>query len=199
MDVGLRSFRLYQSRFFIDPQTGILIGSDRENQEVGDQLVLNNFFAIRKGLIGSANIALVGDNSYFGLTAPVSGYRYRLSVERSYGIDDFTAVLGDYRKYHRAGRFTLAARGLGFFRFDQDVSSVIPLFVGQQGFVRGYDFVFDRAQNGEGLNTNDLLGSKLALASFEIRTPFTGPKQLALIGSKAVSYTHLTLPTIYSV
>ena len=186
VDVGLRSFRQDQSRFFIDPQTGILIGSDRENQEVGDQLVLNNFFAIRKGLIGSANIALVGDNSYFGLTAPVSGYRYRLSVERSYGIDDFTAVLGDYRKYHRAGRFTLAARGLGFFRFDQDVSSVIPLFVGQQGFVRGYDFVFDRAQNGEGLNTNDLLGSKLALASFEIRTPFTGPKQLALIGSKVL-------------
>ena len=117
-----------------------------------------------------------------------------MSVERSYGVDDFTAVLGDFRKYHRAGRFTFAARGLGYLRFDHDVSSVFPLFVGQQGFVRGYNFAFGSNENniGEGLTANELLGSKLALTSFEIRTPFTGPKQLALIGSN-VLFTDLSL------
>ncbi len=202
VDVGLRSFRQDQLSTFFEAietapgefQRGFILGSDRQSQEVGDELALNNFFTLRNGLIGSANIALVGDNSYFGLTSPVDGYRYRLSVERSYGVDDFTAVLGDFRKYHRAGRFTFAARGLGYLRFDHDVSSVFPLFVGQQGFVRGYNFAFGSNENniGEGLTANELLGSKLALTSFEIRTPFTGPKQLALIGSN-VLFTDLSL------
>jgi len=201
-DVGLRSFRQDQlSTIFEAIETspgiserGFLLGSDRENQEVGDQLIINNFFAIQKGLIGSANVALVGDNSYFGLTSPVDGYRYRLSVERSYGVDNFTAVLADFRKYHRAKPVTFAVRGLSYLRFDQDVSSVFPLFIGQQGFVRGYDFVFNGNPDniGEGLTPDRLLGSKLALTSFEIRTPFTGPKQLALIGSN-VLFTDLSL------
>ena len=37
------------------------------------------------------------------------------------------------------------------------------------------------AQNGQ--NFNQLVGSKVGVANFEIRIPFTGPKQLALIKS----------------
>jgi len=62
------------------------------------------------------------------------------------------------------------------------------------GFVRGYDFVFGTNPNniGDGLSADQLIGSKVAMASFEVRTPFTGPKQLALIGSN-VLFTDLSL------
>ncbi|MCB0679604.1 MAG: BamA/TamA family outer membrane protein, partial [Saprospiraceae bacterium] len=38
-------------------------------------------------------------------------------------------------------------------------------------------------QNGK--STDILSGSKILVGNFEVRVPFTGPKQLALIGSKA--------------
>ena len=62
------------------------------------------------------------------------------------------------------------------------------------GFVRGYDFLFsNNPDNVVGnISFDQLLGSKAGLASFEIRAPFTGPKQLALIGSN-VLFTDLSL------
>jgi len=103
VNFGVRYFRQDQTRLFYEAipvapgevGRGFLLGSEREKQEVGDRLQVNRFGFIDKGLIGTANIGLVGDNSYFGLTAPLAGYRYRLSVERSFGINDFTGILGE--------------------------------------------------------------------------------------------------------
>ena len=194
IDIGHRGFRWDVLRNFYTEDGIFFLGQERENLDVGDEIRFNEFYTLQKGLIGSANIALVGDNSYFGLTAPINGYRYRLSVERNYGINDFFGVLADYRKYIWAKPFTIAFRGMGYARFEQDVNSVYPIFIGQMGFVRGYDFAFGSNFSGIGgeLATEQLFGSKMGLASFEIRTPFTGPKQLALIGSN-VLFTDLAL------
>ena len=201
VDVGFRYFRQDQSSFFYEAvpvqdglARGFFLGSDRERQEVGDVLPIPGLGFLERGLVGAANIGLVGDNSYFGLTSPLAGYRYRLSVERNYGTNNFTGLLADYRHYHRLKPVTLAFRGLGFLRYDHSDNSIFPTYIGQMGFVRGYDFVFGSNVNniGGGLQPEQLIGSKLALASFEIRTPFTGPKQLALIGSN-VLFTDLSL------
>jgi len=192
--IGNRSFRLDQTKNFFTEDGIVFLGRERERLEVGDEITFNQFFTLQKGLIGSVNIGLVGDNSHFGLTSPLYGQRYRLSIEKSYGVNDYIGVLADYRKYIWAKPFSLAFRALGSARFEEDVNSIFPTFIGQMGFVRGYDFAFGNNPSniGNGLRSEQLFGSKVALTSFEIRTPFTGPKQLALIGSK-VLFTDLAL------
>ena len=196
-DFGRRSFRydiqkaVYEA-FQVAPGQfvpGRFIGTlPDENVDVGDELVFNQFYTLQKGMIGGANIALVGDNSFFGLTSPLNGYRYRLSLEKSFGINDFYGVLGDYRKYVWMKPISIAFRALGYMRFDQDVNSIYPVYIGQMGFVRGYDF-YDVPNN---IFLEQLLGSKVGMASFEIRLPFTGPRQLSAIPSNTL-FTDLAL------
>jgi len=162
--------------------TGRFLGQQRERVDTGDEILINQFITIKNGTIGSANIALVGDNSYFRLTGPVAGQRFRLSVERSFGIYNFTGLLADYRKYLRFGRFTFAARGLSYLRFEEEVNSVFPLFVGNMGFVRGFE-IFDINPERQ---LEQFFGSKMGLVSLELRVPFTGPKQLSLIKSNVL-------------
>ncbi len=195
-DIGHRGFRWDETKFYSQAipigngnfARGGFFGEERNKLETGDEIQFNQFYTLTKGLVGTANIALVGDNSYFGLTSPLYGDRFRLSVEKSYGVDDYVGFLGDYRKYFWMKPFSFAIRGLGYVRYEQEVNSVYPLYIGQMGFVRGYDF-FDA---GEDLYLEQLLGSKMGLISAEIRMPFTGPKQLALIGSN-VLFTDLAL------
>jgi len=201
-NIGFRNFRQDQTQVFYEAipigngqfTRGFLLGSDRERQEIGDEIAFNQFYTLREGLIGTANIALVGDNSHFGLTAPLDGYRYRVSLERSYGTESFYGILADFRKYYRLNPVTFAIRGMGYARFEETLNSVYPIFIGQMGFVRGYDFAFGANQNevGGDLQLSQLFGSKVGLTSFEVRLPFTGPKQLSLIGSKAL-FTDLAL------
>lgn len=160
------------------------IGSDREKVETGDEIRFNQYYTVTQGFGAVTNVALVGDNSYFGLTAPLAGYRFRLSAERSFGINDFTGVLVDGRYYHRMSPFTLAFRGTTYSRFEGETNSLYPFYIGDMGFVRGYGSAFNSGFIQElGLDFGQLIGSKIALGSVELRLPFTGPKQLALIGS----------------
>lgn len=192
--IGNQSFRLDARRNIFDPNTGFLFGQENEKIETADAIPINQFFTIEKGLTGGVNFALVGDNSHFGLTSPLYGERFRISAERNFGLNNFTSFLADYRRYVWAKPFSFALRGFGLVRFEEDVSSVFPLYVGQMGFVRGYDFLFNNNSRGEfgDIGINQLLGSKMLMTSFEIRRPFTGPKQIALIGSK-VLFTDLAL------
>ena len=186
-DFGHRGFRWDVTKNYYTEDGFFYLGQEREKLDIGDEIVFNQFYTLQKGMLGSANIGLVGDNSYFGLTSPLYGQRFRLSLERSFGINDFYGVIADYRKYFWVKPFSFGFRGLGYIRFDQDVNSVYPIFIGQMGFVRGYDWAFGNnfEDIGAGLRTEQLFGSKVALTSFEIRMPFTGPKQLAVIGSNA--------------
>ena len=178
-----RSFRQDQIAEFFDPSGQIFLGEQRERVETGDQIILNQFYTIARGWGAGANIALVGDNSYFGLTSPLAGQRFRLSVERSIGNNDFTGFLADYRKYFWLRPVSLAFRTTGYLRYENESNTLFPLFVGQMGFVRGFGSVFSDNVTQMGIDFTQLIGSKLGVFSFEVRLPFTGPRQLSLIPS----------------
>lgn len=135
--------------------------------------------------LGSAEIALVGDNSYFGLTAPLQGHRFRVGVEQFVGDFNYLTATADYRIYRFYKPFGFAFRAMHYGRYGQDGNNFYPLYLGSPWYVRGYNSrttqeIFNR--NGESLNI--LLGSKLLISNFEVRIPFTGPERLALIKSK---------------
>ncbi|MEO6757993.1 MAG: tolB protein precursor, partial [Saprospiraceae bacterium] len=153
--------------------TGVLLGQDKERIPASGSQNL-----------ASVNAALVGDNSYFGLTAPLKGYRYRLGVEQYEGAYKFSTLLLDGRRYFYLKPITLAFRGLGYGRFGgnaNNTNEVFPLFAGQSYFVRGYtsSVLSEKAPELYA----QMSGSKLGVFNAEIRLPFTGPRQLSLIKS----------------
>ena len=183
-----RSFRwdLYKDYYQYDPGFNqyIYLGQEKEKVEVGDELQLSDYYTLAKGFGGNANIALVGDNSFFGLTSPLAGQRYRLGIDKSFGQDDYYSLTADYRRYFWMRPVSLSFRATSISRFENKVKSVFPYYIGQMGFVRGYGSIFSfDVINDLAYDFGQLLGSKMGLFSFEVRLPFTGPKQLALIGS----------------
>jgi len=160
---------------YYDPVFQNYIGSDQQKQPKGPKLNLSNL-----------NVAFVGDNSYFGMTAPLQGWRYRFGVEQYLGDYQFTTLLADARKYFYAKPFTLAVRGLGYLRSEKYVDGAFsvdyPLFAGSSYFVRGYDrAVYSTEEDPYFLQRT--IGSKILVGNFEIRLPFTGPRRLSLIKS----------------
>lgn len=185
--VGFQRFRVDAQRRFFNLFTGQYFqGQENEKINVPDQLRFNQFFTVTRGLEGNFYVAFVGDNSFFGLTSPLMGERFRLSAERSFGINDYYAINADYRRYFRMKPFTLAFRAQGYKRYDNDLTSIYPNYIGQMGLVRGYDFVFDQREQGKfgDIGFNQLLGSSFGVGGVEVRLPFTGPRQLSLIPSK---------------
>ena len=133
-----------------------------------------------------ANLAFVGDNSLFGLTSPLNGFRYRFQVDRMFGEWDIYNVLADYRKYFFEYPFSFAFRGVHYARYGKDAGDLYPLYVGSQYYVRGYsinDVRSDQCIDGNCLDINGLTGTRMAIANFEARLPLTGPARLALIKS----------------
>ena len=72
----------------------------------------------------------MGDNSSFGLTAPVRGSRFRLGLDQYLGEFNFTAVNADYRKYAWFGRGALAFRMLHYGRYGTQGNDLFPLYAG---------------------------------------------------------------------
>lgn len=170
------SFEFFHERFdrylYYVAANGLTLGVDRQRlpKDPSSSFSMSNI-----------NAAFVGDNSFFGLTAPLQGWRYRIGYERFLGFFNFNTILLDGRYYQRMRPFTLAVRGLTYGRIGGNADQVFPLFVGQPFFVRGYtnNFVFNSAP---GL-IEQMAGSKIAVANAELRLPFTGPRQLAVIPS----------------
>ena len=125
----------------------------------------------------SANTALVGDNSFFGATAPLKGYRYRLGVEQTMGAYQFANLTLDGRYYLRTKPVTFAFRGMHFGRYGQDHERLYPIYLGNPVLIRGF-------YNMNRQTLFRIVGSKVIVANAEIRLPFTGPKRLALISSR---------------
>ena len=125
----------------------------------------------------SANTALVGDNSFFGATAPLKGYRYRLGIEQTMGAYQFANLTLDGRYYLRAKPVTFAFRGMHFGRYGRDHERLYPIYLGNPVLIRGF-------YNMNRSTLPRIVGSKVIVGNAEIRLPFTGPKRLALIPSK---------------
>jgi Tol biopolymer transport system component len=160
----------YQNYVF--REDGAYLGRADEKQKLpgGDKLTLANL-----------NAAYVGDNSYFGLTAPLQGYRYRIGVEQYFGDYGYTTVLLDGRKYFYTKPFTFAVRGMSYSRFGGNSDQVYPLYAANPYFVRGYTAkIFNTDTTGL---IEKVAGSKLLVGNFEVRIPFTGPRRLSIIKS----------------
>lgn len=132
--------------------------------------------------IGRGYLAFVGDNSRFGITAPLSGQRYRFQIDKSVGAFDYVGVLADYRRYIYAKPFSFAFRGMHYGRYGGNSNELFPVVIGNDFLVRGYDISSFRPTQ-DGLNINNLAGDRMAVVNAEIRFPFTGPEKLSLIKS----------------
>ena len=134
-----------------------------------------------------AHIAFVGDGSTFGMTSPMTGYRYRLQLDKTFGEYAFWGTMADYRRYFFVSPFSLGFRVMHYGRYGEDAQEMRPIYLGNPFYVRGYRYndlrrPEETAENF--LNLNNLLGSKIAVANAELRYPFTGPEEFALIGSR---------------
>lgn len=162
------------------------IGSNREKVSTTKAANLLGI-PLKPFSIWQTNASFIGDNSIFGLTAPLDGFRYRIGAEQYFGDFNFTAITTDVRKYFRAKPVTFAVRAYNYMRLGKDGENLFPLYVGYPYLIRGYDansFYNSKRVNTGTFDINQLSGSKLAVFNFEVRLPFTGPKKLAQIPSK---------------
>jgi hypothetical protein len=189
--------------------TGEQFFEETEDLPAGESLTLG---------IGSA--ALVYDNSFFGVTSPVLGQRYRLEVSPTVGSIGFVGVLADYRKYFLPVRpFTIAARLFHYGRYGggAEDSRLQPLFLGWPGLVRGYSLgSFDAAEcdppagDPEACPVFDqLVGSRMAIANLELRFPLFGvlgigsgyygafPLEFAVFGDAGLAWDSDNDPSIF--
>ena len=176
---------LNRQSYGIESYRTVVVG----NQVVGqDRSDIDGLPSVK---FGQATVAYVGDYSSFGFTSPIAGARYRLEASPMFGDLNFTNVLADYRRYFFFKPVTFAVRGMHYGRYGADAENdewLQPMFVGYSSLVRGYSpESFSQAEctgsNGyTGCAEFDrMLGSRIGVASAEMRVPLFGPKELAVI------------------
>jgi hypothetical protein len=140
--------------------------------------------------LGKASAAFVGDSSIYGFISPINGTRYRYEVETLTGDLNFTTALADWRKYLFMRPVTLAVRGLHYGRYGSGANDerLSPLYLGQGSLVRGYDpYSIDPVECGVSTVTcpvfDRLIGTRLAVASVEVRAPLLGTREFGLINA----------------
>ncbi|HEY1025371.1 MAG TPA: basic secretory protein-like protein [Sphingobacteriaceae bacterium] len=174
-----------QGRIFL---TGGL-GADRRKVSLAEANRYYNQYGINfeKFSILGLDAAFVGDNSYFGITSPLDGFRYRVGITQYGGDYKFGTLTADFRKYVRLNPITIAGRVLSSTRFGEDQDNIIGQFIGYPYFIRGYEAnsFYKRGNSSvNGFSIEQLVGTKIAVANFELRLPFTGPKRLTAIESR---------------
>ena len=101
-------------------------------------------------------VALVYDNSAYGMTGPVDGERYRLSAQQFFGQLSYSEVMLDWRKYWLFWkRMSFAVRGIGAMRWGEN----------PRLFYIGGPYTF------RGASWGDLFGTNVLLTNAEIRFP----------------------------
>ncbi|MEO5905799.1 MAG: hypothetical protein ABIQ11_03685, partial [Saprospiraceae bacterium] len=177
-----RFFRLDKRDLFYDYSGRFLGEGDRERLPLGDTIDIG--IEIRNTIFYNSNIALVGDNSTFGLASPINGYRFRFDLANYFGGYKFQTVTADVRAYQYVKPVTFAWRGLHYATLGQDSKTFYPILLGQMGLVHGYGYGrLNELEFETGINPESLYGSKIIVSSFETRLPFTGPEKLAVIKS----------------
>lgn len=169
-------YRLDRYSDYYDPSGSIYLGSKKEKQDVPSGF---NF--------GNGYLALVGDNSFFGVASPLAGHRFRLEASQYLGVINMQTLLGDYRKYFRLAPVTVATRNLFMGRYGKDAENGIlpPLYIGYPSLIRGYGALnYTEGASDFPLTINDLIGSRMYVGNAELRLPFTGPERLSVIKSR---------------
>jgi len=188
------SYRIDRYSNYYTPE-GFYQGSDRSRVS-NDQASLELGIPFRSFTLYQLNAGFVGDNSIFGLTAPLDGFRYRVSGEKYFGTYNFAGVTADLRKYWRLKPITLAARSYNTLRIGNDADRLYPMYLGYPYLIRGYEansiYGTNSSTSNNSFNIDQLTGSKIAVFNFEVRLPFTGPKKLTAIPSKFL-FTDLNL------
>ena len=181
-----RFFRLDRRKLFFDPFGRFVGEGNREKIDLGNNINVGGF-QIRKTIFYNSNVALVGDNSQFGLASPINGYRFRFDVGTYFGGYEFQNVTADVRAYQYVRPVSFAWRGLHYATLGPDSRSFYPILIGEMGLVHGFGYGrLAQLQSETGIDPEQLLGSKILLSSFETRLPFTGPEKLAIIKSGAL-------------
>jgi hypothetical protein len=140
------------------------------------------------------SFAYVGDNSYFGFTSPVRGWRYRFEVEPTFGDLEFQSLTLDYRRYFFARPLTFAIRGMHVGRYGSDAESdrLVPFYVGRPTLVRGYE-IGDLDPSECTVDPNDpeacpefdrLVGSRLGVLNLELRFPLFGTQGFGIFETR---------------
>ncbi|MEO7521911.1 MAG: peptidase S9, partial [Gemmatimonas sp.] len=161
---------------------------------VGTQVVDQRRRSVPTGVpalnFATGSAAFVGDYSFFGFTSPVAGGRYRFEAAPYFGSINFQTILADYRRYFFKRPFTLAVRGLHYGRYGKgsEDERMQSLYIGQNALIRGYDpsdFRVEECSTGDGAQDCPefarLNGSRIGVASMELRIPVLGTEQLGLI------------------
>jgi Tol biopolymer transport system component len=134
-----------------------------------------------------AGVALVHDTAVWGGAGPAFGTRYRVELGGVVGDLDFYTPLVDFRHYILPIPYlTLAGRLMHYGRYgrDADDSRLGPVFLGNWGLVRGYDYYSfsvsecDPAAAPDCPALDDLFGSRMMLAQAEARVPIFGARGL---------------------
>jgi hypothetical protein len=130
--------------------------------------------------VAEAGVALVGDTSVWGPTAPLLGARYRFELSPTIGELRFARLLLDYRRYEMPVKpYTVAVRLLHTARYgrDADDARLVPTFLGSKYYVRGYGWSTrhcEWSENGRCGALEELLGSRVLVGNVELRFPLWG-------------------------
>ena len=177
-------------------ETRLGYSSERQSTDAftGRPLGTTKLAAPPAAYYSTASVAYVGDASYSAFTNPIDGSRYRFELSPTLGTFQYATGLADYRKYFFARPLTLAVRGLQYGRYgrDEDNSRLYPLYLGEETLLRGYGYgsftpeeCIASRQNmtvtTQCPSRDRLFGSKVALASVELRIPVFGVPEYGLL------------------
>lgn len=181
-----RFFTFHQSDYLYTPDRFYLGEGDRNRIKLPSDTTIAGY-RLNKVVYYNTSIALVGDNSTFGLASPINGYRFRFDIANYFGGYKFQTLTADVRAYQYVKPVTFAWRGLHYATLGPDSRTFYPTLIGEMGLVHGFNYGrLNDLQAETGIDPNSLFGSKLLLSSVEVRLPFTGPEQLAVIKSGAL-------------
>jgi outer membrane protein assembly factor BamA len=135
-------------------------------------------------------VAYVSDNALFGPTSPIYGHRYRLMVQPNIGKQGMMQYQVDLRRYDALlfSFLTLATRVYGNLRMGAGETIFPPQYLGQPQYIRGYDREYYNSSSACATAATtcidpltQLIGSRVALGSAEIRFPLIRRFQLGVL------------------
>lgn len=185
-----RFFRMDRREYYYD-DFGFFITQSRRKRIPIEESGFN--FNIKDRPFYSQYIALVGDRSTFGMASPISGYRFRFDFTNYTGAYKYQTTLSDVRFYHRVAPITLALRMMHYATIGNNGNFFYPFLIGENSLVHGYNYGrLNEIQARTGVTPSQLSGTKILMSNFEVRLPFTGPKDLAVVKSSFL-FTELNL------